>query len=118
MKALTLEQAQEFVDFLTGNALPESFTFRCPPTLTAESAFAVVYYLQECLSVIPDTFEMCRTCELLFDTDEGGFTIDGSSEPDEWHQNHGVTRKMLLTNDGAHFCSEQCEARFWRSQET
>lgn len=117
MDIITLEQAQEFMDFLTGDAIPEGFTFQHPPTLTQVQAFSVVYYLQEYLDVMPDTFEMCQVCKSLFDTTEGGFTIDGSGTPDEWHQDHGVTAEMLSANDGAQFCSEQCEMRFWRSQE-
>ena len=116
MTAITVEQIQEFMDFLTGNKLPEGFTFQQAPKLTRKQAFSVVYYLQEALAVIPDNIEMCQVCGELFDYDSDGFILDGTS-PDEWHKSHGVTPEMLLANDSAQFCSEQCEISFWRSQE-
>lgn len=116
MSDITIEQVQEFMDFLTGDETPEGFTFQAPPSLSPQGAFSVVYYLQERLSVLPDSFEMCRTCKALFDTDHDGFTLDGKSAPDEWHLEHGVTAEMLTEHKGAQFCSEQCEARFWTQQ--
>ena len=117
MSDITVEQVQEFMDFLTGEEMPEGFTFQHAPTLTRQQAFSVVYYLQEALHVLPDNFEMCQVCGELFDTDYDGFTLDGTSAPDDWHKSQGVTPEMLLANDGAQFCSEQCEMRFWRSRE-
>ena len=117
MSDITVEQINEFMDFLTGNKLPEGFTFQQAPKLTRKQAFSVVYYLQERLRLIPDNIEMCQVCGELFDADCDGFILDGTSAPDEWHKLHGVTPEMLLANDGAQFCSDQCEISFWRSKE-
>lgn len=70
-KEVTLEKAQELMRFLQGEDV-KGFTFRDKPELTPEQAFAVIYYLQEKLGVIPETYEMCDHCHELYDSDSEG----------------------------------------------
>jgi hypothetical protein len=70
-KAITLEQVDVFYKFLQGEC-PEKFYIKEMPQLTQNQAFAVIYYLQEGLYVLPDTYEKCRICGDLFDSDNDG----------------------------------------------
>ena len=71
--SVTLEDAEKFYRFLQGE-VPETLTLRCPPNLSKEQAFAVIYYLQEELRIFPDHYEQCRepSCRDLFDSNREG----------------------------------------------
>ncbi len=69
---LTLDQAQELFEFLKGEKIPEGFTLPSPPKLCSNQAFSVIYVLQEHFHVIPDNFELCCNCDMLFDSNEEG----------------------------------------------
>jgi hypothetical protein len=89
---IDFEQVEEFYEFLQGNreetdyTVPAIFreglswtgkgkiTWRPEdiPHLSKEQAFAVIYYLQEALFVLPDTYEKCRECGDLYDDGCGG----------------------------------------------
>lgn len=62
---ITIEQAEDFYTWLQGY---ENDNFK----LTPDQAFAVVYYLQEKLMVLPDHFEKCDYCDALYDTESEG----------------------------------------------
>lgn len=71
-KEVTLQQTQEFFDFLQGT-VPESIHLGRGEKLrlTRKQAFNVIWYLQERLGIIPSRYEMChrRGCDSdLFDT--------------------------------------------------
>lgn len=71
---VTLEEAQALVDFLQGNC-PDNLSIQNMPKLDAQQAFAVLYYLQEQMQLIPDTYEMCDSCHELYDADSEGICI-------------------------------------------
>lgn len=73
-----IESVQQFFDYLTSEELPKHWTRRRLKKLKPDHAFEIIYYLQEVLGLLPDTFEMCRGCGFLFDTDVEGTSIDGS----------------------------------------
>jgi len=114
MDKVKLEEVEEFMNMLTGESLPEGMLMTNQPKLTRGAAFSVIWFLQEHLRVLPDRFEMCDVCKGLFDTHLGGFIINGTDDPDCWHEEIGVTREMLEENDGTKFCSPECECRFWK----
>lgn len=86
-----LEQVKTFFDYLTTRDLPQHWHRRRLRKLPAEQAFEVIYYLQEKLHILPDTFEMCKTCHCLFDTEAEGHMIDvtdrigGKPVPEKYH---------------------------------
>ncbi len=108
-----LEQIEEFMDMLAGGELPEGILMPRQPQLSRGEAFSVIWFLQEHLRVLDDSIEICRVCEELFDHSHGGFIVDGSDEPDDWHRDIGVTSEMLKQNDGSKFCSSGCEYQYW-----
>ncbi len=86
---ITLEQVEQLMDMLTGDALPDGVIMPEQPQLKRRQAFSVVWYLQEVLRVLPDHFSMCAYCGRVFD------------------QFYGYS----LTDDGI-FCDDQCEANY------
>jgi len=61
--------------YLKGEEVPEGVHCK-KPTLSPDLAFAVIYFLQEIMHVLPDTIEQCDGCKELFDTDSSGWIID------------------------------------------
>ena len=57
------EECHYFLDYLT-------------PYLTEEEAFAVIYYLQEQLGIIPTTYERCPICGKLYDSEREGVPME------------------------------------------
>lgn len=57
------EECLYFLDYLT-------------PYLTEEEAFAVIYYLQENLGIIPTTYERCPICGKLYDSEKEGVPME------------------------------------------
>jgi len=74
-----LESVEEFFEYLTTDKLPEHWARRWLRKLPPRQAFEIIYYLQEELGLLPDTFEMCRACRALFDSDREGTCIDSTS---------------------------------------
>lgn len=71
---IRVDDVQKFLNFLQTGAA-EGYVFKRPLRLTPEQAFSVIYYLQEEMHVIPDTYEMCDECHRIYDTDEEGEVI-------------------------------------------
>ena len=113
---ITLEEVEQFMSLLTGEYLPDRWTLDNVPKITRREAFTVVYYLQECLGVLPDHYEQCNICGEMYDTERGGFTIDTTGEPHNWHNEIGVTKKMIAESGGGMVCSCECEVGFWREK--
>lgn len=44
--------------------------------LTKIKAFSIIWFIQEVIHQIPDKFEMCNTCESIFDTESSGGSDD------------------------------------------
>ncbi len=68
-----IEKVKELYDFLTGGT-PEGMFFNktSKPKMSHKKAFAVIYYLQEHLNIIPDYFELCWNCRDIFNTETDG----------------------------------------------
>lgn len=77
---MTLEQAQRFMDFLTGDNPPDGITLaRRPRKMPQDQAFSLIYVLQEAFHVIPDVFELCSLCGHIYDTESEGHHPEGSN---------------------------------------
>jgi hypothetical protein len=68
---VTLEQVEDLVTMLTGGDTG-GVHLAHQPALTREQAFSVLYYLQEVLFLVPNHYEMCAKCKLLYDSGNGG----------------------------------------------
>jgi len=72
---VTIEQTQEFYEFLQGQ-IPDNdaqkITFEEPPKLSKKTATDIIYYLQEVMHIVPDTYESCKKCGDFFDSDNDG----------------------------------------------
>ncbi|QUH21751.1 hypothetical protein [Alkaliphilus sp. B6464] len=80
---------QQLYDFLQGKYHPNSINDDDKPDLTADYAWHVIYCLQEHFGMLDDRFERCRECGDIYDSYEGGTTIDCDSEPHndkEWEE--------------------------------
>ena len=71
---LSEEQVQQFYDFLQGYLHGEAadISWDSPPKLDGETAFSIIYYLQEVMYIIPDKFECCKKCGDIFDSENNG----------------------------------------------
>lgn len=77
MEKLSWEKTDALYSFLQGN-IPDEITLVEPPKLSGVMAFGIIYYLQEILGIIPDHYERCDECGILFDSNyEGIGTEDG-----------------------------------------
>jgi len=118
---VTLEQAQLLMDMLTGEPIEERTGIRLAhqPQLTPQAAFSVIYYLQEHLRLIPDSYEQCIQCGKLHDTSCGGYTVDATDEVDLYtldiFETLGLDPGVLKDHDGANFCDQTCEYEYWRA---
>jgi len=66
---------QELFDFLAYGEIPEGIYPKHPPKLGEETAFSIIYFLQEQTGVLPDRWELCEACKSLYDSQN-----EGSSE--------------------------------------
>jgi hypothetical protein len=70
---VTLEQVDKLYSFLQGE-LPEG-CYCNPPKMSSRKAFTIIWFIQEFLRVIPETYERCTRCGNLFDTYNSGGNI-------------------------------------------
>lgn len=75
-----LEKTQELYDFLQGN-IPENIRTDNPPTLTAEQAWTVIWFLGNQYWQVPDCIEKCDVCDSLYHTWEEGECMDYGKPP-------------------------------------
>lgn len=73
---ISIEQVQEFYEWLQGKSCPEHLHFEDKLNLSEEQAFSVIYYLQEHLGILPDKYERCKKCGCIYDTDYEGESIN------------------------------------------
>ena len=68
-----LEWIEEFYNFLQGE-IPEKITLGHghSPKMTSKKAFAIIWYLQEHFSILPDNIERCSSCDGLYDCNSEG----------------------------------------------
>lgn len=90
VKKITEKQMQDLYKFLAEGTCPKGLNIKSTPKLGKNKAFAVIYYLQEHLRILPDTFEKCCSCKEIFDSD-----IEGDNN-----------EKALI--DGRHYCGRCC----------
>jgi len=67
---------EDFFEFLQGNYVPPDWDLKAPPKMSKQRAFKIIYYLQEVLGIIPDKFEMCKTCGAIYDSENEGSLKD------------------------------------------
>ena len=73
IRDIPIEDVEKLYKYLQGE-VPENLTIKCPVKLSSRKAFQVIYYLQEIMLILPDSYERCITCGDLFDSDnEGNF---------------------------------------------
>ena len=113
MSEITLEQVEELYDMLRGLDLPEGMAMPNQPQLKPKSAFSVIWFLQEHMGVIPSRYDQCSWCLSPYDSHCDGHSVDGTDEPDEWHEELGVTKAHLKEHEGNRFCCVYCEMAFW-----
>ena len=69
----TTEKVQEFYDFLKGT-VPKGFEVE-PPKLDEDTAFSIIWMLQEGYGAIPDSFEACKECGFIYDSSQEGVRV-------------------------------------------
>jgi hypothetical protein len=74
-KPVTIERVEELMAFLQGNQI-EGITCKPMPRLSGRAAWSVIYFLQEQMDLIPDHFEACVSCGVLYDAEEEGRFIE------------------------------------------
>lgn len=79
LEKITLEQVQEFHNWLQGKSCPDDIEFAHLLKLTPEEAFCVIYYLQEEFGILPDNYEMCQECKGIYDSYNEGAYINEES---------------------------------------
>jgi hypothetical protein len=73
---IQIENIKEFMDFLTNTKLPEGMKIKHQPKLKPKVAFSVIWFLQEHMLVLPSKFEMCGSCDEIYDSHRGGYYLD------------------------------------------
>jgi hypothetical protein len=72
---IDLDDIVDLQSFLMGQPAERhglQMSAKCQPKLTQLKANRVIWYLQEVLRVIPDTYEMCDKCGEVYDQDCSG----------------------------------------------
>ena len=79
---------QQLYDFLQGKYHPSNILDEDRPKLTIDQAWHTIYCLQEHFGVLDDRFEKCKKCGDIYDSYEGGTSINEESKPDnrEWEE--------------------------------
>jgi hypothetical protein len=77
-----VEWVREFYDFLKGEALPEGMQISKghKPKLATKKAQAVIWFLQEHFSLIPDNIEFCSICNEPYNSDSEGLYNENESK--------------------------------------
>ena len=118
-----LEWIQEFHNFLQGD-VPEGICIYgdYKVKLTPEQSSAIIWYLQEHLSVFPDNIEMCDICKEMYDTASEGcyYEIEGKHYCGACEDDSEATycdccmadvwKKDSLTDDGMYYC-DKCKIK-------
>lgn len=71
-----MEQAELLYEFLQGHEIAGISANREQPKLSSKQAFAIIWFLQEKLHLLPDTIERCCSCKELFDSAESGWYVE------------------------------------------
>lgn len=76
LESIDIESVKQFYSWLMGQGSPDGIYTASQPVLTEEEAFAVIWYLQEELEILPDKFERCRECGIIYDRDNEGTGVN------------------------------------------
>jgi hypothetical protein len=120
MNELTLDQVQEFYNFLTGEELIKEVDVESPK-LTNRQAFDIIYILQEHYNIIPQQYELCDECENIYDSSNEGHNYDCTDCDHDGCcyldmcmsgeiNNDNIKLKEFI--DGKNFCCQTCEYDF------
>lgn len=93
---ITTEQIQELMKFLTNEGLPEGMVLAHRPKLKTKTAFSVVWFLQEHLMVLPSKFDMCDSCNEIYDSYCEGYCLDNQ---------YMLDGKVLPKKYWGHYCN-------------
>lgn len=74
LKDIDYEKMHELFRFLAYGEQPEGIYIKHPSKLGPRKAFSIIYFLQEQTGVLPDNWELCKSCKELFDADSEGNT--------------------------------------------
>jgi hypothetical protein len=96
---------QQLYDFLQGKYHPENINDGDKPNLTADQAWHVIYCLQEHFGALDDRFEKCRECGTIYDSYEGGTTIDSDSTRTRYDNGKEVKEKFIKSDYG-NYCDD------------
>jgi len=90
-----LEWIEEFYEFLQGE-IPEGIHLLRghKPQLSQKKAFAIIWYLQEHFSILPDHIERCDNCGSLFDQDGEGIYWETKGKHFLWRLRKFSSRKL------------------------
>lgn len=89
-QGVTEEQMLEFFRYLTDKMGMEP-----------KHAFDIIYYLQETMGILPDSWELCARCGNIFDSNREGSYVDEDFEID-WQGDDLL--KPLPQYIGNHYC--------------
>ena len=75
VQEIRLEHVQELYEFLQGK-LPDCISMKPRPKLSQRRAFQVIWFLQERLGLIPDNYDRCVGCGVIYDSNSEGDRIN------------------------------------------
>jgi len=116
---VSIDAVRELTDWLTGDTESQPLdkmenTEGCfqageSPKMDPEKVKALIWWLQEVLHIIPDSYECCDWCGAWFDTGEQGDFIDKSdSDLRAWIKKEFGRRMSLKGMDGNNYCGTSC----------
>lgn len=99
------------IQLLVDHEMEDGVTIDLPAQMTHAQAFSVVWYMQEVLHILPDKFEMCSECKIVFNSEEQGRYTDETSykEQEFYYDSIGFDKTEVDGVGGNHFCSPECE---------
>lgn len=76
---INTKQVQDLYNFLQGEK-NHKLLLRKNPKLSKNGSFSIIYYLQEVMNIIPDSFEVCDRCGDIFDCSNEGDCLPDNFE--------------------------------------
>ena len=91
------EQMNNLYAMLQGDLRDEDSRLGNLPNLSSEQAFAVIYYLQEQMDILPDNYDRCDLCHCLVNRDNEA--MYNSFDDDELNQAHDFPKEGRYCED-------------------
>lgn len=101
-----IETVEEMMEFLQGDT-PEGFRLGNQPDLDEDTAFAVIYVLQEKFELITDNFDRCSHCGAVFNQHDGGYVVEPADDEPP-HREEIYDDLDDIPDFGGIFCSNNC----------